>query len=89
MIQELLPFLPPALTTGQAAICVALLLLGVFLWLAGAVWSRGILALIAVAGGGLLGMMLPRWQNWPLNTMSPRRSIRLSTIGCYSRWHNT
>jgi hypothetical protein len=67
MVQELLPFLPPALTTEQAAICVALLLLGVFLWTAGAVWSRGILSLIAVASGGLLGMTLPRWGNWPLN----------------------
>jgi len=67
MIQELLPFLPSAVTTEQAAVCLALIVAGVFLWMAGAVWSRGITSLIVVAGGGLLGMMLPRWTNWPLN----------------------
>ena len=67
MVQELLPFLPQALTTMQAGLCVGLILVGAFLWIAGAVWSRGILTLLAVGAGGVLGMMLPRWQNWPIN----------------------
>ena len=70
MVQELLPFLPQALTTSQAASCVAAIVVGVFLWMAGGVWSRGILTLAAVALGGTLGMLLPRWQNWPLNSMA-------------------
>jgi hypothetical protein len=70
MVQELLPFIPQGLTSTQAALCVAAIVVGVFLWMAGAVWSRGILTLMAVALGGVLGMLLPRWQNWPLNTMA-------------------
>jgi hypothetical protein len=70
MVQELLPFLPPALTTTQAGLCVALVMVGIFLWMAGAVWSRGILTLIAVAVGGTLGDALPRWQSWPINSMA-------------------
>jgi len=69
MVQELLPLLPDLLTKEQAAVCLGCLLAGVFLWLSGSLWSRGILTLIAVAIGGLLGMYVPRWQNWPVNSM--------------------
>ena len=57
MVQELLPFLPQALTTEQAAMCVAAIAVAAFLWMAGAVWSRGLLTLVAVALGGTLGMV--------------------------------
>lgn len=70
MVQELLPFLPSALTTEQAAGCVAGIAVGAVLWLAGAIWSRGIVTLLAVAAGGTLGLVVPRWQNWPMNAMS-------------------
>src|SRR5687767_12290803 len=70
MVQELLPLLPDVLTTDQAVICVIALLAGVFLWLGGSVWSRGIVTLVAVAIGALLGMYVPRWQMWPANSMA-------------------
>jgi len=70
MVQELLPFIPQALTTPQAVVCIALMSAGLFLWLAGAVWGRAILTLAAVAVGATLGMFVPRWQAWPINSMS-------------------
>ena len=70
MVQEILPFLPQALTTPQALLCLGALVLGVFLWLTGAAWSRAIVTLIAVTAGALLGMYVPRWQLWPVNSMA-------------------
>jgi hypothetical protein len=70
MVQELLPLLPDALTNQQAGVCLACLLAGVFFWLSGSPWSRGIVTLIAVAIGGLLGMYVPRWLHWPVDSMA-------------------
>jgi MFS family permease len=70
MVQELLPLLPDVLTTEQAVVCLLCLLAGVFLWLSGSIWSRGIITLFAVAIGALLGMYVPRWQLWPINSMA-------------------
>ena len=76
MVQQLLPFLPNTLPTAAAALaCVAAVAAGLFLWLLGGVWGRGIVALLAVALGGWLGMMLPRWYFWPINSMA------LATLG--------
>ena len=70
MVQELLPYLPQASTADTTALCIAIMIVGALMWLCGAVWSRGLLTLAAVALGGTLGMMMPRWQNWPINTMA-------------------
>ena len=70
MVQELLPLLPSVLTTEQAVVCLLCLLAGVFLWLSGSIWSRGIITLFAVTIGALLGMYVPRWQLWPINSMA-------------------
>ena len=70
MVQELLPLLPGVLTTEQALVCLLCLLAGVFLWLSGSLFSRGIVTLFAVALGALLGMYVPRWQLWPINSMA-------------------
>jgi hypothetical protein len=70
MVQELLPLLPDMLTTEQAVVCLLCLLAGVFLWLSGSIWSRGIVTLFAVAIGALVGMYVPRWQLWPVNSMA-------------------
>jgi hypothetical protein len=70
MVQELLSLLPDTLVTRQAVVCLFCLLAGVFLWLSGSPWSRGIVTLIAVAIGGLLGMYVPRWQHWPVDSMA-------------------
>jgi hypothetical protein len=70
MVQELLPLLPDVLTSEQAVVCLLCLLAGVFLWLSGSVFSRGIVTLFAVAIGALLGMYVPRWQLWPVNSMA-------------------
>jgi hypothetical protein len=70
MVQALVPFLPQTLTSAGLAACVAGLVAGLFLWLLGGVWSRGVVTLMAVALGAWLGMMLPRWTLWPINSMS-------------------
>ena len=70
MVQQLLNILPEALRTPHAAVCIALLVAGLILWLVGAAWGRAILTLIAVALGGVLGILVPRWQMWPINSMS-------------------
>src|SRR4051812_49571744 len=70
MVQELLPYLPKAISGELAAACVIALAAGLFLWACGAAWSRGLLTLFAVAIGGTLGMLLPRWQDWAINTMA-------------------
>src|SRR5687768_9630925 len=70
MVQELLPYFPDALTPPQAIVCLLALMAGVVLWLAGAVWSRGLVTLIAVTLGAALGMHVPRWQLWPINSMA-------------------
>ena len=65
MVQELLPFIPQAISDELAAACVVAMCAGAFLWLCGASWSRGIVALLGVAIGGFLGMLLPRMFEWP------------------------
>lgn len=70
MVQELLPFFPQTLTSAQALFCLLGLVAGLFLWVSGAVWSRGLVTLVAVTLGALLGMYVPRWQLWPINSMA-------------------
>lgn len=70
MVQELLPILPPELTNPQAALGLVIVGAGLFLWFMGAARSRAILTLLAVALGATLGMLVPRWQMWPINSMS-------------------
>src|SRR5690348_3854684 len=70
MIQELMPLIPQSLTSEQLLICMAGVLAGAMLWLMGAVWSRAIVTLIAVAVGGLAGELLPRWYILPVNSMA-------------------
>src|SRR5256885_15770976 len=52
MVQELLPYLPQVATPNAAALCVIAMVAGALLWVCGAVWSRGILTLMAGGGGG-------------------------------------
>ena len=70
MIQELMLLIPQSLNSEQLLICTAGVLAGAMLWLMGAVWSRAIVTLIAVAAGGLAGELLPRWYILPVNSMA-------------------
>lgn len=70
MLHELVPMLPQALTTGEAAACAGIALAGTVLWLMGAVWARHIATLVAVAVGSMGGMLLPRYFNIPINPMA-------------------
>jgi hypothetical protein len=70
MIDDLLPYLPQQVSTTVLVLCFIGIGLGWVVWAVGAVWSRGIVTLIGVAVGGGLGMYLPRWYIWPVNSMS-------------------
>src|SRR5678815_524664 len=70
MLHELIPMLPQALTTGEAAACAGIALAGTVLWLMGAVWARHIATLLAVAAGSMGGMLIPRYFNVPINPMA-------------------
>jgi len=70
MVQELLPFIPQAISDELAAACVVAMCVGAFLWFCGASWNRGIVALLGVAVGGIAGMVLPRLYEWPVNSMA-------------------
>lgn len=70
MVQELLPLFPQTLSDPQALACLLGLFAGVLLWLSGSRWSRGLVTLVAVTLGALLGMYVPRWQLWPINSMA-------------------
>lgn len=70
MVQELLPILPDVLTTSHEFAALAALVVGLFLWLMGAAWGRALMTLLAVALGATIGMLVPRWQLWPVNSMA-------------------
>jgi len=70
MVQELLPILPQGLNASHAGVCIALMGVGLFLWLIGAVWGRALVTLLAVGLGATAGMLVPRWQLWPINPMA-------------------
>src|SRR5436305_12059060 len=70
MVQELLPMLPQSIDTTMMVVCIIGVIVGWVLWAVGAVWSRAVVTLIAVAVGGAAGMLLPRWYIWPVNSMS-------------------
>jgi hypothetical protein len=70
MIQEIIPLLPQPLGSRLFALCVIALTIGGVLWIIGGLWSRGIVTLVAVTVGATLGLNLPRWYLWPINSMS-------------------
>jgi hypothetical protein len=75
MIQELLPMLgnTPGNLTLFTEIAAALSLIGLGLWLAGARFSRQIIALSGVAAGALAGKFLPDF--YPVNLSPPVLAI--------------
>ena len=70
MVQSLLNFIPTATGAAVVVASVALLAAGLLLWAVGAAWGRAFVTLLAVALGATLGMLVPRWQLWPINSMS-------------------
>jgi len=58
-------------TTATLAICIGLagVVIGCVLWLAGARFSRTIIALLAVLIGGIIGMKMPAWCGWSVDSM--------------------
>jgi hypothetical protein len=71
MLRDLFQFLPR--NAGSAAAVMATLgaIAGLVLWLAGARFSRTLMALVAVAAGALIGSALPRWCGWTISGMGP------------------
>ena len=70
MLQELLALMPNHADGPAIVIMIALAVVGLSLWLAGARLSRTVMTLVTVALGGTVGMFSPRWMGWDVNTMA-------------------
>ncbi|HEX8520921.1 MAG TPA: hypothetical protein VF669_01610 [Tepidisphaeraceae bacterium] len=79
MLQEWLALLPHDGGTAWLAIAGILVVAGFALWLAGARCTRMLITLVAVALGGVLGMIGPRLLNWDVNTATTSLSM---AMGC-------
>jgi hypothetical protein len=67
VLQNLLPLLPRRIGSAGAAIAFGLAAVGCGLWLAGARFSRPLLAIAATAGGGAIGFQSPHWFGWTID----------------------
>ena len=70
MVQKFLLLLPHEAGPRALGVALAVGAVGAVLWLAGARFSRSLIALLAVAAGALLGILLPRWLGWSINGMA-------------------
>ncbi len=79
MFQELLAWMPKAGGAGGGAIGLSCagVVLGFALWVAGARFSRMLMALLGVTIGGMIGMWIPRWMAWDVNTMATSLSLAM------------
>ncbi len=73
MLDQLLPLLPTLPNEARSAMLAVLAvaaLVGLILWIMGSRFQRTVLTLLAVAAGGVLGLILPRSFNWQINPMT-------------------
>src|SRR5690348_629240 len=61
MLREAIRLLPEVVARCPLGTALGLCALGVVLWVVGGRVSRSILALVAVAGGSVVGIHLPEW----------------------------
>lgn len=66
LIDEILANLPPEAIGAVAWLCTAAAILGLIIWLFGSRFGRSLMTLALVSIGGLTGLQMPRWFNWPL-----------------------
>jgi len=69
MLRDVLALLPDVIVRCPLETAIAFCALGAVLWMAGGRLSRSILALVAVAGGTIIGMRLPQWRGWQIDGM--------------------
>jgi hypothetical protein len=70
MLREAIGLLPDVVARCPLGTALALCALGVVLWTVGGRVSRSILALMAVAGGSVVGIHLPEWFGWQVEGMA-------------------
>jgi hypothetical protein len=71
MLRDLFQFLPRNAGSATAVMATLGAIAGLVLWLAGARFSRTLMALVAVAAGAAIGSALPRWCGWSISGMGP------------------
>jgi hypothetical protein len=69
MIQELVTQLPPSFQPYALPVAAGAAVGGAMLWVAGSRLSQSVVALLAVAVGGIVGLNLPRWFGWSIDAM--------------------
>ena len=67
MLQQAISMMPKDVGTAGLVCALAGTAVGLLLWLVGARLSRPMITLLTVLGGGMLGMMLPRWLDWQIS----------------------
>jgi hypothetical protein len=70
VFQNLVPLLPRRIGSAGAAIAVTSAAVGCGLWLAGARFSRPLLAFAATVGGGAIAYQTPRWFGWTIDPIA-------------------
>jgi hypothetical protein len=70
MLRDALMLLPDVIVRCPLETAIALCALGGVLWTIGGRLSRSILALVAVAGGTVIGMHVPQWEGWHIDGMA-------------------
>jgi hypothetical protein len=71
MLRDLFQLLPRNAGSATAVLATLGAVAGLVLWLAGARFSRTLMALVAVAAGAAIGSALPRWCGWQISGMGP------------------
>jgi hypothetical protein len=70
MLREAISLMPDVVARCPLGTAVAFCALGAVLWVVGGRASRSILALVAVAGGSVVGVHLPEWYGWHVEGMA-------------------
>jgi len=89
VFQNLLPLLPRRIGSAGAAVAIGSAAVGCGLWLAGARFSRPLLAIAATAGGGAIGFQTPRWFGWTIDpfAVAVLGALLLGIVGFFAhRW---
>lgn len=79
MLQELLPLVPANAGQAGVGIGVGSAVVGLFLWIAGARFSRQMLTLALVSVGAYVGKKLPVWYGW---NFSPAAFAVIGAVIC-------
>jgi hypothetical protein len=87
LIQQALGVWPREASAAALLLALGGIVVGAFLWLAGAKFSQSLIALVAVAVGAFIGLNLPRWLDWPVAGWASAVGLALTLGVCGYAMH--